>query len=69
MTGILLRPVLFVCHKAIPVVKEATLTESAHKENLAQVLERHPNVLDNLDQKSMIQAAKEKKYVRTEKRY
>ena len=50
-------------------MKEATLTESAHKENLAQVLERHPNVLDNLDQKSMIQAAKENKYVRTEKRY
>jgi phosphoenolpyruvate carboxykinase (ATP) len=33
------------------------VTEPAHKENLAQVLKRHPNVLNNLDRKSMIQAA------------
>ena len=45
------------------------MTEGTPKENLRQVLERHPDVLNNLDRKSMIQAAKEKKYVRAEKRH
>jgi hypothetical protein len=45
------------------------VTERILKENLRQVLERHPNVLNDLDRKSMIQAAKEKKYVGTEKKH
>ncbi len=37
------------------------MTESAHKENLAQVLERHPNVLNNPDRRSMIRASVDNK--------
>lgn len=32
------------------------MTATTHKENLKQLLERHPNVLNNLDRKSLIQA-------------
>ncbi len=37
------------------------MTKSSHKENLCQVLERHPNVLNNLDRKSLIQASVDNK--------
>jgi phosphoenolpyruvate carboxykinase (ATP) len=33
------------------------VTKNTHKEDLTRVLERHPNVLNNSDRKSMIQAA------------
>jgi len=37
------------------------VTEGTHKENLAQVLERHPNVLNNPDRRDMIQASVDNK--------
>jgi len=37
------------------------VTNNTHRENLAQVLERHPNVANNPDRKSMIQAAVDNK--------
>ena len=37
------------------------MTNNTHRENLAQVLERHPNVANNPDRKSMIQAAVDNK--------
>ena len=37
------------------------MTKSSHKENLCQVLERHPNMLNNLDRKSLIQASVDNK--------
>jgi len=37
------------------------VTESNHRENLAQVLERHPNVLNNPNRRELIQAAVDNK--------
>jgi phosphoenolpyruvate carboxykinase (ATP) len=37
------------------------VTDSRHLQNLTKVLESHPNVLDNLDRKSLIQAAVDNK--------